>query len=1044
MNLTHDGKKVYFLGDQSITTISSGNSQWNGSLDYATNVDSNSNSFNASALGSPISGELEIKLRSDDIYAFQITFNERRTNADTGNTTDSGFSGDIWSHCDFPHPAPDPSQVNHCPTVAAGTSQTIVLPNTASLDGTVSDDSLPNPPATVITTWSKVSGPGTVTFSNPNALETTASFSQAGIYVLRLTAADGGLTNIADVTITVTAPLLLIDRGLHDADGVPGGPTVRLIYDEDLNITWLGDANFGAGSAFDEGTSTTDGAMSWQNAVDWAANLTVGGFTDWRLPTTTQPDLSCSIQSPSGDAGQHCISSELGHLVNTELGGLWFEFFDHQIFPPLGRRVLQRSVPFTNVQQNRIAGDAYWSGTEDSVFPATRAWGFAWGSDNQDLFPKNDVVARFAWAVRDGDVPPVLGVLSQGLLSIVPPSSMAAVIRYLLDPGSFLPEAVLDGRNYTFWQSEAGRSDDIVLALGSNYLVSEVRYLPYSWTKCTQYEVYVSATNGSWGSPVVSGTWANDSTEKTASFPPTPGAYLRIRYLDSYCYTAELNVVGVADVGSGNTPPSVNAGTKQTVTLHSAASLNGTVTDDGLPNPPGSITTAWTRVSGPGTVTFGNTHLVDTTASFSQAGIYVLRLTANDGALSASAEVTITVNPAPPPPPINQAPSVNVGPVQTITLPGTATLNGTVTDDGLPTPPGVVTTLWSKVSGPGVVTFGNPNAVDITATFSSVGTYVLRLTATDGVLSASADVSITVRSQGARKQPTDLNADGTADLLWRNTSNTVVAAWLMNGLTIAASGFFGGVPADWHIEGIGDVDGDEKADVVWKNSSLHVVAIWLMNGLSISSVGFPGGVSSAWQIEGVGDVNGDGKADLIWRNQNGVVAIWLMNGTKIDSPGFLGGVPAEWQIKEVGDVNGDGKADIIWRNSTSGTVAIWVMNGLTILSTGFPGSAAKVWEIEGVGDFDGDGKADLVWHNSGDGSTAIWVMNGTAIAFSGFPGAMSSEWKIAQVGDVDGDGKADLVLRNNLTSAVEVWIMNGLGITTTGSPGAASTDWEIQ
>ncbi len=92
----------------------------------------------------------------------------------------------------------------------------------------------------------------------------------------------------------------------------------------------------------------------------------------------------------------------------------------------------------------------------------------------------------------------------------------------------------------------------MILALGGSYQVSEFRYLPFSWTKCTQYEVYVSATNGLWGSAVAAGTWANDSTEKTASFPPTPGAFLRIRYLDNYCYVAEHNVSGVA---TANQPP---------------------------------------------------------------------------------------------------------------------------------------------------------------------------------------------------------------------------------------------------------------------------------------------------------------------------------------------------------------------------------------------------------------------------------------------------------------------------------------------------------
>ena len=43
-------------------------------------------------------------------------------------------------------------------------------------------------------------------------------------------------------------------------------------------------------------------------------------------------------------------------------------------------------------------------------------------------------------------------------------------------------------------------------------------------------------------------------------------------------------------------------------------------------------------------VTFTEAYTVDTTADFSAAGTYVLRLTADDGELSASDEVTITVN----------------------------------------------------------------------------------------------------------------------------------------------------------------------------------------------------------------------------------------------------------------------------------------------------------------------------------------------------------------------------------------------------------------
>ena len=193
-----------------------------------------------------------------------------------------------------------------------------------------------------------------------------------------------------------------------------------------------------------------------------------------------------------------------------------------------------------------------------------------------------------------------------------------------------------------------------------------------------------------------------------------------------------------------NKAPVVNAGADQTITLPAAASLVGTATDDGLPNPPAKVTTTWTKVSGPGTVTFANASALSTTATFSVAGSYTLRLTASDSALSATDDIIITVNAAP----TNKAPVVNAGPDQTITLPATASLVGTATDDGLPNPPAKVTTTWSKVSGTGTVTFANASALSTTATFSTSGSYTLRLTASDSVLSSTDDIIVTVNAAG--------------------------------------------------------------------------------------------------------------------------------------------------------------------------------------------------------------------------------------------------------------------------------------------------------
>jgi len=95
-----------------------------------------------------------------------------------------------------------------------------------------------------------------------------------------------------------------------------------------------------------------------------------------------------------------------------------------------------------------------------------------------------------------------------------------------------------------------------------------------------------------------------------------------------------------------NTPPTVDAGPDQFVSLPDSAILDGTVSDDGLPNPPGAVTITWSQVSGPGTVTFGDPYMVDTTASFSEEGSYLLELTADDGELSVSDQILITVSTA--------------------------------------------------------------------------------------------------------------------------------------------------------------------------------------------------------------------------------------------------------------------------------------------------------------------------------------------------------------------------------------------------------------
>ncbi|MDO8540341.1 MAG: LamG-like jellyroll fold domain-containing protein [Opitutaceae bacterium] len=74
-----------------------------------------------------------------------------------------------------------------------------------SLVATVGDDGFPASGAVTLQ-WSKASGPGTVTFSSPNAAATTAVFSSTGIYVLKLAAGDGSMTTNSTCEVRIEIP----------------------------------------------------------------------------------------------------------------------------------------------------------------------------------------------------------------------------------------------------------------------------------------------------------------------------------------------------------------------------------------------------------------------------------------------------------------------------------------------------------------------------------------------------------------------------------------------------------------------------------------------------------------------------------------------------------------------------------------------------------------------------------------------------------------------------------------------------------------------
>ncbi|MBL8515566.1 MAG: VCBS repeat-containing protein, partial [Betaproteobacteria bacterium] len=238
----------------------------------------------------------------------------------------------------------------------------------------------------------------------------------------------------------------------------------------------------------------------------------------------------------------------------------------------------------------------------------------------------------------------------------------------------------------------------------------------------------------------------------------------------------------------------------------------------------------------------------------------------------------------------------------------------------------------------------------------------------------------------------DMDGDGVSDLLWHHSgTGQVKLSRLAGDGSVRATQetvFYTEANLNWKIVGTADLNADGKADIVWRNEQSGHVFVMLMNGAQII-----GGSTAyhepnlAWKIVALGDFDGDRKADILYRNdQTGQNYILMMDGLlakPTPTSGFIRTIAdQQWKVAAIGDFDGDQKADILWRHAATGENYIYFMNGLNIKST--EGSTRIVvdtgnWQVKAVGDFDGDTKSDLVWHHGSTGQTYVYFMDGKTI-----------------------------------------------------------------
>ena len=192
----------------------------------------------------------------------------------------------------------------------------------------------------------------------------------------------GALSAIMYLFLSTATPAALIDNG--------GG----LIFDDVLNITW----------------AQPDALRIWDDANTWAAGLTLGGATEWRLPyisvaagagPSTSNPVDCNTATELA-----CRDNELGYMFYQNLSGTQ------------GQSILDSGDPDLALFPTLVS-NLYWSGTE---FDSVSAWFFFFNAGFQGDDDKRG--HHVSWAVHAGNVsavpvPAAVWLFGSGLIGLL-------------------------------------------------------------------------------------------------------------------------------------------------------------------------------------------------------------------------------------------------------------------------------------------------------------------------------------------------------------------------------------------------------------------------------------------------------------------------------------------------------------------------------------------------------------------------------------------------------------------------------------------------
>ncbi len=541
----------------------------------------------------------------------------------------------------------------------------IATGNGVIVSATVTDDGAPQPTTLV---WTQAAGPGTATIESPTNATTAVTFSAPGTYVLRVTATDGQFTVSDQATVVVGSSIVAADWITQDLGPSSSRRGQGLQTGSLFSISGTG---VGYGTTSDQAhvmvravdgdtsivarvtslpTNGTLAGITMRDSIMRAATRAVLGYVPGTVPalqfrTRTTVNTNDTVVTQSSvtlpiwlKLERNATTNEITASYASDASGspgAWTQLGTPTVVPMDARADVGLTATSNSTASTATAVIDNVTLTPAPVGPAL----LSEDSGNTPAAAGSASLVGSTYTISgstsgyyhgwqfNGDM--MLTVKHATATSGAGSATSGIRVSENLENGGYAHAGRIPTGSYNgyYWRSIAGGGTGGVpsftgatrwiriIRLGNAitaFHAADVSGNPGTWAQLGQPQTVIMTT------PVFVGFWVDNASGVG---------------LNTVTFT-NLSIVPL------NTAPNVNIAPPANYAL-SPLTLDGTVTDDNFPAPP-TVTTAWSKRSGPGTATFTNAAAIDTSVALSAAGSYVLRLQADDGSVETFRDLSVT------------------------------------------------------------------------------------------------------------------------------------------------------------------------------------------------------------------------------------------------------------------------------------------------------------------------------------------------------------------------------------------------------------------